>query len=80
MSLWVCLAKISSRSNSHRISNIPLDLLWSGSPRRQAGNIVTFGRKLPLKNQTGISVGTGRRPFEGYEKYVQSIYKGIQAS
>jgi len=30
----------------------------SGGPRRQAGNIVTFGRKLPLKNQTGVSVGT----------------------
>jgi len=29
----------------------------SGGPRRQAGNIVTFGRKLPLKNQTGVSVG-----------------------
>src|SRR5215469_272134 len=27
----LCLLKISSRSNSQRINNFPLDLLWSGS-------------------------------------------------
>ena len=54
----VCLPKTSSRSTSHRINNIPVDLLWWAAREDNACHIVTFSRKAPLKNQTEFLVGT----------------------
>jgi hypothetical protein len=55
----LCQPKTSSRSTSHRINNIPVDLLWRVAREDKASNIVTFGRKQPLKNQTEFLVGAG---------------------
>jgi len=56
----LCLPKTSSRSTSRRVNNIPVDLLWRVAREDKASNIVTFGRRQPLKNQTEFLVGTGR--------------------
>jgi hypothetical protein len=50
----VCLPKTSSRSTSHRINNIPLDLLWWVAVEDKACNALLHSPEATLEESDGV--------------------------